>query len=204
MTHSEKALETLSLLGLTPADCGLMPIKWVREWRMIPTKVDCPMCYGRGTVKVEADGKTPAVNPFSYEKDWAKQHARQNEINALEYGRCPTCPQARSRMNGPYRGNRGTGFVIKPVKRQVMIGYLQMAEGSKWDSRFSDGLHCHLCNKLILKSGRVPVHGKSANGEVHNLWVGEDCATRFGGVEKKFKANEFLDENLDKTQEVAK
>ena len=60
-----------------------------------------------------------------------------------------------------------------------MVGYPRFPAGTIFDSRFWGGLHCNLCNKLILKSNRVPVYATGDDGVTHGMFVGEDCARKF-------------------------
>jgi hypothetical protein len=190
--HSEKGLTTLALLGTKPEDWGLVPIKWEKQNIEVPTKVKCPTCYGIGQAHFELDGSL-AINNIDSKKDYYRWNTRQLEIHRLRRDRCPTCPPKRNHWGHSY----GTGEVTKMVKREVMVGIILWEKDSIFDSRFNSGLHCHLCNKLIQKSGRVPVHGKDQNGIVHNMWIGEDCARKFLGIIKAFKKDEFLSENLE-------
>lgn len=57
--------------------------------------------------------------------------------------------------------------------------------GVRFDSRFGDGMHCALCNKLIMKSGRVPVHATHPIRVTHGMFVGEDCPKKFLDVKLK-------------------
>lgn len=181
ISHSDKGLKTLELMGTKPADWGLVEIKWVQEMRPMPVKKDCPTCSRTGHAPFEKDG-TLAVNKISYEKDYYKWNTREQEMWRLEKRQCPTCPPRRN------WGGYGTGYVTvwKPMK--VWIGYPQWEEGSRFDSRFCDSMDtCDLCNKVIKKSGFVAVHGKDTYDKVHNMYVGEDCARKFLGITKKWK-----------------
>jgi hypothetical protein len=174
--HSEKGLKTLELMGTKPDDWGLVEIKWVQEMRDMPVKKQCPTCYGIGEAHFEQDGSL-AINKISSSKNYYDWNDRQKQIMSLPYGKCPTCPTNR-------RGY-GTGEVVtwKPMK--VWIGYPQWEAGTKFDSRFGGvNNHCGLCQKHIKASGFVPVHGKDANGQVHAMYIGQDCARKFLGIKK--------------------
>jgi hypothetical protein len=188
--HSEKGLKTLELLGTQASDWGLVEIKWVKELRKVPTKVKCPTCYGIGEAHFELDGSL-AVNKIDSNKDYYKWNDRQREILRLPRNSCPTCPSRHG-----WRRHYGTGEVVEMVEREVLIGYIQW-QSNLFDSRFQGWDHCNLCNKVIKKSGRVPVHGKDQKGVIHNMWVGEDCARKFLGIAKKFGVDHFLKDNLE-------
>jgi hypothetical protein len=187
--HSEKGLKTLELLGTQATDWGLVEIKWVRELRKVPTKVSCPTCHRVGQTYFEADGSV-AKNEFDSNKDgYIKWSIRNNEIKKLLRDRCPTCPSKRK------WNSYGQGEITQLVEREIWIGYIQW-QSDLFDSRFQGWDQCNLCNKVIKKSGRVPVHGKDQKGVIHNMWVGEDCARKFLGITKKFGVNHFLKDNL--------
>lgn len=90
------------------------------------------------------------------------------------YGNCPTC--------GKYKRGWGIlpqGKIGGTVQDRVMVGYPQFPPNTQFDSRSWGGLHCNLCNKLILKSRRVPVHALDERGIPHGMFIGEDCARKF-------------------------
>ncbi len=96
------------------------------------------------------------------------------------------CPDCRGFGNVPDSKERctrcGGGWAKKVtvmVKRMVHVGTPQWPVGTKFDARFNAGCHCHLCNKVVLKTGKVPVVGTGADGVVHGMWVGCDCAKKF-------------------------
>lgn len=190
--HSEKALKTFDMMNTKPADWGLTPIKWVQEMHSVPTKVKCSTCHGIGQAYFRADGQL-WVNKVDYDKNYYGWNDEQRRMRAEgKRDRCPTCP--------PRRGHPsyGTGEVVEIRKRKVWVGYVQWEKGTKFDSRFA--LHdrtncrvCELCSKSIFgkMSGLVPVHGKGADGTIHGMWVGEDCARKFLGI-KKFPKDHFV------------
>lgn len=186
-THSDKGLKTLALLGTTAADWGLVEIKWVEEKRMVPTKERCRTCSGIGQAHFEVDGSL-AENKIDSQKDYYKWNDRQREIHRLVRGKCPTCPSSR----GAYH-QYGTGEVTVMKLRKVWVGYVQWEPNTLFDSRFV-GHDCQLCSKTLKSvwSGVVPVHGKDSNGQIHGMWVGQDCARKFLGIKKWKKDGEAI------------
>lgn len=176
--HSAKALATLEIMGTEPSQWGLTPIDWVEEERDVPGEVTCPTCRGRKFVRIEDDRVAPAPSSESPESSAYHAAARRDSIRAGRlHGNCPTCA----------RRKRGWGMIPRGkvegiVRARVMVGYPRFPAGTRFDSRFRGGLHCNLCNKTILKSGRVPVHAVGDDGVVHGMFVGEDCAQKFLGV----------------------
>lgn len=160
-SHSAKALATLSIMGTDPADWGLTPIDWVEEEREIEGLVRCPVCRGYKFVRF-SDGQVvqpPSIRP---------------------YGNCPRCGVLK-RGWGIIPQGKVKGRVLAKVK----VGYPRFPPGTRFDSRFFGGLHCNLCNKLVLKSRRVPVHAIGRDGVKHGMFVGEDCARKFLDVKIK-------------------
>jgi hypothetical protein len=194
-THSEKGLKTLTLLGTTPSDWGLVEIIWKREKVMVPMKVRCPTCYGIGEAHFELNGSL-ALNKIDSKNDFYKWNDRQREIRALPKNTCPTCPPMRG-----WRRHYGTGEITVMKEREVWVGYVQWELKTVFDSRFviRDGRVCQLCSKTIKSvwSGLVPVHGKDTKGQIHGMWVGEDCARKFLGI-KKWKKDKDSVLALDK------
>lgn len=181
--HSAKALATIALLGTTPPQWQLTPIDWVEEEREVLGLVTCPTCHGRKFVRIE-NGRVIPPPPHSdghivnYDYDRAARH--DAHAANKNYGNCPTCGKP----------TRGWGMIpqgkIKGmVRAKVMVGYPRFPPGTRFDSRFHDGLHCHLCNKLVMKSHRVPVHATGDDGVTHGMFVGEDCARKFLDVKLK-------------------
>ena len=179
--HSAKALATLAIMNTTPSQWQLTPIKWVEEEREVPGMVLCPICHGHKFVRI-VDGRVipppPPNSPDSFEY---RNAARRDASKANKtYGNCPTC--------GKQKGGWGMipqGKIKGMVRAKVQVGYPQFPVGTRFDSRFGDGLHCHLCNKLIMKSHRVPVHATGGDGVTHGMFVGEDCAQKFLDVKLK-------------------
>ena len=176
--HSAKALATLARMGTTPAQWQLTPIEWVEEEREVPGLVTCPTCHGHKFVRI-VDGHVippPPINSqdsFNYRNDARRDAFKANKT----YGNCPTCSKQKRSW-----GMIPQGKIKGMVRAKVMVGYPRFPSGTRFDSRFSDGLHCHLCNKLVMKSHRVPVHATGADGVTHGMFVGEDCARKFLGV----------------------
>lgn len=215
--HTEKGIKTLSLMETEPTDWGLTPIRWVWEYRLRPVKEICPSCHGHGSANIYPDGSLfdqrtdkefkKIKNPGHFEtQDFKKKHK-------IQYGRCPTCPQAYYNRGGERRPcSVGTGKVIVEKKIKVLVGYPEWAKKTKFDSRFHDiyrghtasgkSVHsvCGLCSKSITGrwSGLVPVNGKGKNGVIHGMWVGADCAKKFFGIELVLDADQF--KNLKKSE----
>lgn len=85
------------------------------------------------------------------------------------------------------------GKVSGIVRTTVKVGYPQFPAGARFDSRFGGGMNCALCNKLILKSGRVPVHATGVDGVTHGMFVGEDCGKKFLDVKLKRDADSIME-----------
>lgn len=179
--HSAKALATLSIMGTVPSQWRLTPINWVEEEREIPGLVECPTCLGGKFVRIE-DGRVISPPPTNSSRDFDYRNAaRRDSLQAgKRYGNCPTCVVSK----------RGWGLIPQGkvkgmVRAKVMVGYPKFPTGTRFDSRFFGGMHCNLCNKLILKSNRVPVHATGSDGVTHGMFVGEDCARKFLDVKIK-------------------
>lgn len=187
--HSDKGNETLSLMGTEAKDWGLAAIRW--EKRMVPTEVWvlCPSCGGSGEIGT-VEGKT--VNSCTAWNAGARDTIRP----------CPTC--VRGSRNRKYYHSKEVGFCdhhgekglvreTKVIERE--IGIVQWATGTRFDSRFFSGMRCGLCGKVVPSGRFVPVTGKGADGVVHGMWVGEDCARKFFGV-KNFKEDQVVDREV--------
>jgi hypothetical protein len=179
--HSAKALSTLAQMHTVPSEWQLTPIDWVEEELEVPGLVRCPICRGHKFVRI-VDGEVippPPINSqdsFQYENEARRDASRTNQ----RYGNCPRC--------AVHKGGWGMlpqGKIKGMVRAKVMVGYPVFPPGTRFDSRFQGGLHCHLCNKLIMKSHRVPVHATGSDGITHGMFVGEDCARKFLDVKLK-------------------
>lgn len=187
--HSEKGLATLAAMGTTPADWGLAEIIWKDELRTVPTKVACPECHRTGQARyLKATGKL-AVRP---ENIYSVEANAWYEANTNGRERCHKCPAKRNHWGGQY----GTGEITAMVERVVPVGYIQWAAGTIFDSRFNDHRDCftacQLCSKTIKYSNVMPVTGRGADGRIHGMFVGSDCARKFFGI-KNFKKDQTLD-----------
>ncbi len=178
--HSAKALVTLAQMGTTPEQWHLTPIDWVEEERDVPGLVTCPTCHGHKFVRIE-DGRVIPPPPESAGHTAYHEYSQVAQRDAAKankhYGNCPTC--------GKQKGGWGMipqGKIKGMVRANVMVGYPRFPPGTRFDSRFYGGLHCHLCNKLIMKSHRVPVDATGDDGKKHGMFVGADCAQKFLGV----------------------
>ena len=179
--HSAKALVTLVEMGTTPSQWQLTPIEWVEEEREVPGLVTCPTCHGGKFVRIE-DGRVIPPPPINTPDSFEYRNAAKREASKANkpYGNCPTC--------GKRKGGWGMipqGKIKGMVRAKVMVGYPKFPPGTRFDSRFHGGLHCNLCNKLVMKSHRVPVHATGSNGVTHGMFVGEDFANKFLDVKLK-------------------
>lgn len=175
-SHSSKALGTLAVMGTSPTQWQLTPIEWIEEEREILGLIKCPTCLGHKFVRIVEGNVVPP--PSSDEGFAYRNEARRDSSKANKpYGNCPTC--------GVRKGGWGMipqGKIKGTVRAKVMVGYPRFPPGTQFDSRFCSGNHCHLCNKLIMKSRRVPVHATGNDGTTHGMFVGEDCAQKFLGL----------------------
>jgi hypothetical protein len=179
--HSAKALATLAGMGTTPTQWQLTPIEWIEEEREVPGLVTCPTCHGRKFVRIVDGQVIPPPPANSRESFDYSNEARREALRAHKpHGNCPRC--------GKLKGGWGMipqGKIKGTVRARVMVGYPKFPPGTRFDSRFAGGLHCNLCNKLVMKSHRVPVHATGDDGVTHGMFVGEDCAQKFLDVKLK-------------------
>lgn len=180
--HSDKALKTMELMGTTADRWAVPEIRWVKEERMVPGYVTCPTCNGTKWVKYDAAGKAlpvpKATGGFGCPRDTYYREARK-EAGGGYHGNCKTCRNTNPRARA-YGCSEGT--IKGEVLALVMVGYPQWTAGVRFDSRFRGGMSCGLCNKTVLKSNLVPVEATGADGRVHGMWVGSDCAKKFLAV----------------------
>lgn len=179
--HSAKALTTLRRMRTTPSQWQLTPIEWVEEEREVQGLVRCPTCHGRKFVRTERGEviPPPLVNTpesFGYDQEARREAHRANK----PHGNCPTCTK---QMRG--WGMVPQGKIKGTVRARVMVGYPQFPPATQFDSQYRGGHSCELCNKWIVKSGRVPVHATGDDGTTHGMLVGEDCARKFLNVKLK-------------------
>jgi hypothetical protein len=179
--HSAKALSTLAGMQTAPSQWQLTPIEWVEEEREVSGLVTCPTCRGEKFVRVK-DGRVVPPPPRSSQDhldylDYQNAARRDAHAAGMRYGNCPTCA-TRKRGWGMIPQGKVKGL----VRERVMVGYPRFPPGTRFDGRFGGGLHCHLCNKLIMRSHRVPVHAIGDDGVAHGMFIGEDCARKFLGV----------------------
>lgn len=175
--HSAKALTTLARMGTTPSQWQLTPIRWVEEEREVDGLVRCPTCHGHKFVRIvgrEVIPPPPANAPHQESFAYYNEARRDAHQSHQPYGNCPTCGQMKRGW-----GMIPQGKVRGRVRAKVMVGYPQFPPGTRFDSQYASGMHCHLCNKLVMKSHRVPVHATGDNGVSHGMFVGEDCARKF-------------------------
>jgi hypothetical protein len=184
------------MMRTAPAQWQLTPIDWIEEEREVPGLVRCPTCRGQKFVRFEGGGgrgedsqvipppPSNSQDSFVYTNDARREAHQANR----PYGNCPTC--------GVRKGGWGVipqGKVKGMVRAKVMVGYPRFPSGTRFDSRFAGGLHCHLCNKIVLKSRRVPVHATDDGGVTHGMFVGEDCARKFLDVKLKRGADSIME-----------
>jgi ssDNA-binding Zn-finger/Zn-ribbon topoisomerase 1 len=181
--HSAKALVTLAQMGTSPSQWQLTPIKWVEEEREVMGLVTCPICHGHKFVRI-VDGHVIPPPPYSAGHQVTHAYSQEAHRDASKankpYGNCPRC--------GKQKGGWGMipqGKIKGMVRAKVMVGDPQFPPGTRFDSRFAGGLHCNLCNKLVMKSHRVPVHATGDDSVTHGMFVGEDCAQKFLDVKLK-------------------
>jgi hypothetical protein len=187
--HSAKALTTLARMRTTPTQWQLTPIKWVEEERIVDGLVRCPTCHGEKFVRIVDGCVIPPPPPNTRESfDYGNEARREASRDHRPYGNCPTCGVQK----------RGWGIIPQgkvkgKVRANVMVGYPQFPPGTRFDSQYAGGNHCNLCNKLILKSNRVPVHATGDDGVSHGMFVGEDCARKFLDVRLKRKDDAIME-----------
>lgn len=192
-THSDKATQTMKMMGVVPTALKLTTIRWEKAMRMVRGEVECPSCKGLKWVRFDAAGavipapareKTYAYpSPRAeYEKTARAEHAaKHGQAGFYTYTNCPTCRETNTRSRN--RGN-ATGKVPGMVLREVMVGTPVFPAGAKFTSRYgASGCHCHLCGKNIPSNRFVPVD----DGAAHAMWVGEDCAAKILAVASPFK-----------------
>lgn len=206
--HSLKGLETLRKMNTAPSDWGLTPIKW--EKKLVKTKawVRCGKCRGEGYYK--AHPKLGILND-SDSRLYGLTKDSKDEV-------CTDCPRVGFTKKGRdyaakphgessyymYSGHHGSvwhkdnrysfmnGLVVAEVEVEREVGTVLWAKGTKFDSRFGGGADvCQLCSKVIPSGRVVPLNGKEADGTIHGIWAGEDCARKFFGV-KAFKPEQIV------------
>ncbi len=202
--HSDKGLDTLTGMKTVPSDWGLAAIKWEMRRVVEEVWVLCPLCQGDGRIGTL---KGKVVNGCEAWNGGARDTIKT----------CTKCPQVRFTRKGRqwFRENEDTkvwegtggghhgaahsnnysfmnGLVeeFKPIMKEV--GVVQWAIGTKFDSRFGGGHHCSLCSKDIPSGQFAPVTGKGADGVIHGMWVGMDCARKFFGI-KNFKEGQAVE-----------
>lgn len=205
--HSEKGMKTITLMGTAQDDWHLTPIKWQYVNMVVPVKVDCSDCRGYGRTYVNLESGKPA-------KDTTYQNINDRKEGGWKtknvYQKCPTCDSGRDK-----RGHKSSGKVTIFKEQRVLVGTPVWAGGTLFDSRFEGKIYerdatasgknvhsvCELCSKSITGtwSFRVPVQAKGADGRIHGMWVGQDCARKVLGVEvsltpeqtKELKTSEY-------------
>lgn len=187
--HSDKGLKTLELMGTKPDDWALPPIKWTQVMMSVPVEQDCPDCYGRGTTYVNIVTGKKATDA-NYENINDRSLTGWKSKN--KYTDCPRCI-------GP-RTKRGMGKITVWKKQLVWVGEVIWAKGTLFDSRFEDAQYrrsnetpsgkdiravCELCSKSITSPfcSIIPVQGRGADGRIHGMWIGQDCARKILQVE---------------------
>ena len=204
LDHSDKGIRTLTDMNTSPSDWGLTEIKWEKRVVSDEVWVLCPLCGGDGRIGI-VDGKTV---------DGCEAWNRGQSKTLLT---CPECPKSsftlagheyfredeetkvyyntRTAIHGAAYDNQHSfmnGLVLKVVKVEKMVGIVQWAKGTRFDSRFHEHFDtCDLCAKVIPSRRFVPVTGKFA-GVIHGMWVGEDCARKFFGI-KNFKKDHVVE-----------
>lgn len=204
--HSDKGLETLTGMNTIPADWGLTAIKWELRKMIAEVWVLCPLCAGGGQIGTLKGKTVPSHEAWNAHDDKARESIRT----------CTKCPQRpftrkgrewyREDEDGVWRGTGGghsgaahsnsysfmNGLVLAEVTVEREVGIVQWAKNTQFDSRFGGGHHCSLCSKDIPSGQFAPVTGKGADGVIHGMWVGMDCARKFFGI-KNFKENQIVE-----------
>lgn len=189
--HSSKGLKTLELMGTKPDDWGLTPIRWETRKLLVPTEVECPDCY-RGLTYVNVEtGKVAKDASFENINDRKPKGWRTKNVHRF----CPTCTSKRvADRDGEYA--RGKGTIVVNQLRDVQVGFAVWPKDVLFDSRFySSGSVCELCSKHIVGkwSHLIPVNGRGADGRIHGMQVGEDCARKFLGIELVLDSKQLLE-----------
>jgi hypothetical protein len=195
ISHSEKGLKTIDLMGTKPTDWALTPIDWQFLNLIMPTKIDCPTCCGRGRTYVNlASGKPSKDATFKNINDRAKDGWKSKN----NYQCCPACYKGKTRYPREHEFGSGKTTIMK--MQRVLVGRAVWAKGTLFDSRFSHQCRsnvkiCDLCSKSIkgIWSFRIPVQARGADGRIHGMWVGEDCAKKILGVEVVLTDDQKLD-----------
>jgi len=205
--HSDKGLDTLTGMKTVPSDWGLAAIKWELRRVVEEVWVLCPLCAGGGQIGTVKGKTVPSHEAWNGGDAEARKSIRT----------CTQCPKFRFTRKGRewFRENEDTkiwegtggghhgaahsnnysfmnGLIseFKPIMKEV--GVVQWAVGTKFDSRFGGGHHCSLCAKDIPSGQFAPVTGKGADGVIHGMWVGMDCARKFFGI-KNFKEGQTVE-----------
>lgn len=217
MDHSEKGLKTLELMGTKPKDWGLTPIKWVWKKMLHPVEKTCGGCRGRGRANTYPNntfflGESEVRKALKKKKSGYIGHLEIEDFkkkHGIEYRRCPICPQKTSRNFGSLEV--GTGLVIVWEEQDVLVGFPIWPKGVQFDSRFYEAKYdrqgkfagkegnervhsvCELCSKSIYGrwSFLVPVNARGKDGKCHGMYVGQDCAKKFLGLELVLDMNQL-------------
>ena len=133
--HSDKGLETLTLMGTKPEQWKLTGFRWVKEMRPVQIEVTCPTCGGDRFVARDAGGQliappkanAPLIEVQQYKAILKDQNPR---MGTWDTGNCPTCIRKRK----PYDYRTGRAYATRMV--EVEVGYPIWPEGVRFDSRF--------------------------------------------------------------------
>ena len=192
--HSEKGLNTITRMNTVPADWAFVEIVWKEELRTVPTKCTCPHCFGTthgwenwkgAKCYAEAKKMTLLEN---------KILAKAAGVNESSFFQVEDFATGKGFKRGSCDKCNGKGWIVMDKERLVMVGYPQWHEATLFDSRFRN-YGCELCGKEVLKSNLYPVTARGADGRIHGMWVGMDCAKKFLGIKnfKKMTENEMLE-----------
>jgi hypothetical protein len=192
--HSEKGLNTITRMNTVPADWAFVEIVWKEELRTVPTKCTCPHCSGTGKGWANWEGAKSYAEAKKITGKEMNALAIANGCNGSSFYEV----QKYANQNGWRRSGcekcGQTGRMMLPKERMVMVGYPQWHEATLFDSRFRN-FGCELCGKQVFKSNLYPVTARGADGRIHGMWVGMDCAKKFLGIKnfKKMTENEMLE-----------
>jgi hypothetical protein len=168
-TLSDKVQVTVTAMGLDLSTMKVTDFRTVREERMVMSEVRCPTCKGNKFVTRNEAGE---VMRFDNINSVEAREARFAMKRRGDEGYCRTCSNPRKQQGYPQ------GVVKKMVTKMVTVHYPIWPVGTKFDSRF-DHHDCGACGKNGIVTGTVPMVGTDANGTVHGMYVGQDCAGKF-------------------------
>ena len=214
-SHSPKTLQTIELMGTSPADWGIVNYTVRAEVRNLSLPVQCPSCYGKGIAYSQfTDGEETLVAHVLYARydeqvkadyphimDYSRRDAffqgewvngSRSEPLMHQYGWVKVHMPKWGGMACPQcplsrNGRKGTGIVFESFTDvPVNAHYPAWPAGTQFTSRFPRGAGgCEACGKCGIKSGEYAVAAQRADGVWVGMFVGNACLQKFGF--KKFK-----------------